>query len=83
MSRFYAEIKGNRGEATRMGSKDSGIFGHIRGWEVGIRVQGVADGENDKFNVYLTAGSTGGQNDLYIGTAKKIDGELFFDDLKE
>lgn len=27
MSRFYGSIQGNRGEATRQGSKDSGIEG--------------------------------------------------------
>lgn len=38
MAHFYADIQGNRGEATRMGTKQSGIGGHIRGWHVGARV---------------------------------------------
>ena len=38
MSHFYANIQGNRGEATRGGSKDSGIDGHIRGWNSGAKV---------------------------------------------
>lgn len=58
MSRFYASIHGNRGEATRQGTEASGITGHIRGWEVGIKVEGFVNGEgNDAFRVYLTGGS--------------------------
>ena len=34
MSRFYANIQGNRGEATRQGTTNSGLYGHISGWDV-------------------------------------------------
>jgi hypothetical protein len=57
MAHFYASIQGNRGEATRMGSKDSGITGHIRGWNVGARVNiDHVDGV-DVVRVYRTTGS--------------------------
>lgn len=61
MAHFYASIKGNRGETTRMGSKDSGISGHIRGWDTGVRVDirhSAKDGK-DHVLVYRTAGSNG------------------------
>lgn len=32
MAHFYGWIQGNRGEATRMGSKDSGIDAWVQGW---------------------------------------------------
>lgn len=58
MSRFYAEIQGNRGAASRMGSKDSGIYGHIRGWGHGARVDCFSDPEdNDVTEVKVTGGS--------------------------
>ena len=59
MAQFYATIRGNRGEATRIGSKDSGITGHIRGWHVGAKV--TVDHENGKdiVRVYKTDGSRG------------------------
>ena len=47
MARFYAEIQGNRGKASRMGSKDSGIWGHIRGWSVGARVTWYVNDEGE------------------------------------
>ena len=59
MSQFYASIEGNRGEATRMGTKASGIHGHIRGWSVGARVDVWHDDETglDQVSVYATGGS--------------------------
>lgn len=69
MAQFYASIQGNRGEATRMGSKDSGITGHIRGWNTGVKVFGhVTTGGEDEFHVYKTGGSNGRTSDVLIGT---------------
>ena len=58
MSQFYARIQGNRGMATRQGTKKSGIRGHISGWNIGIDVEGYVD-ENgkDHFIVRKTGGS--------------------------
>lgn len=73
MSHFYASIQGNRGEATRQGHRGSGITGHVRGWNTGIRVTGYVviseDGqEHDEFQVVLTGGSNGRTSEKYIGT---------------
>jgi hypothetical protein len=59
MAQFYAEIQGNRGEATRMGSKDSGISGHIRGWNIGARVVCTHEDGRDVVRVFKTSGSNG------------------------
>ena len=61
MSHFYADVQGNRGEATRGGSKDSGIYGHIRGWHTGAKVECHHDDESGKdiVRVYRTGGSGG------------------------
>jgi hypothetical protein len=66
MSRFYADITGGRGTATRQGHTASGIRGHIRGWRSGVSVVGRANGERDEFDVYATGGS-GGYSSRYIG----------------
>ena len=39
MSRFYGSVKGNRGEATRGGSKYSGYTSYCAGWGGGIEVR--------------------------------------------
>lgn len=61
MSHFYADIQGNRGMATRQGTKSSGIDGHIRGWGVGARVICRHNEETgkDTVTVYRTGGSRG------------------------
>lgn len=65
MARFYADIRGNRGEATRMGTEKSGLQGHIRGWNIGCSVRCIVD-ENgkDKLFVYKTGGSSGCGSEL-------------------
>jgi len=74
MSHFYAEIQGNRGLASRQGTEQSGIWGHIRGWDVGITVVGFinAKGE-DEFRVSLTHGSNGFSSSKLIGSFTKDD----------
>jgi hypothetical protein len=59
VAQFYAEIQGNRGQASRMGSKESGMYAHIRGWNVGVRVQLYHENGTDYVEVYETGGSTG------------------------
>ena len=71
MSRFYADIKGNRGSATRQGSPDSGIRAHPRGWNVGVLVQGYADGEADEFHIYATGGSNRCKLDKLIAVVRR------------
>lgn len=58
MSRFYGEVKGSRGKASRMGGVGSGFWGHIRGWNVGVEVDcRVNDDGEDEFTVWKTGGS--------------------------
>ena len=54
MAHFYSVIQGNRGKATRCGSKSSGITATAASWGGAITVY-VANDENgnDIFEVYL------------------------------
>lgn len=67
MARFYASVQGSRGEVHRLGSGSSGIRSVTRGWSVGIEVSGFVDGGEDKFEVWLTAGSSGSGSAKFIG----------------
>lgn len=57
MSRFYGSIRGiARTEATRRGNKQ--IAGHIRGWDIGVRVEmSIDENGKDRITVYGTGGS--------------------------
>ncbi len=59
MAQFYGDVQGNRGQATRMGTKGSGMSAHIRGWNVGVRVELSHEGGVDVVRVFRTAGSNG------------------------
>ena len=61
MAHFYGEIQGNRGEATRMGTKNSGFRGHIRGWHIGVSIECSYNEElgKDVIRIYKTGGSAG------------------------
>ena len=72
MSQFYAEIQGNRGPASRGGSKASGISAHVRGWEVGVRVQVDHVGGADVVRVYRTGGSNDPDNQGLLAEFRSI-----------
>ena len=73
MSRFYANISGGRGQATRQGHAASGIRGHVRGWTIGVRVVGRAIESADTFDIYATGGSSSPFTDTLIGTIREGD----------
>lgn len=70
MAHFYANIQGNRGEATRMGTKDSGMGGHVRGWYVGCRVtmDWNEKEQRDECRITVTHGSSGYAQSRCLGT---------------
>lgn len=59
MAHFRAVIKGQRGEASRLGSKTSGLKAVVNGWTVGCMVEARREGDKDVFRVYKTNGSNG------------------------
>ena len=74
MARYYASIYGNRGVATRMGTSSSGIHGHIRGWNIGVKVDCHPDPDNPKRDVceiYETGGSNKDWEKKHIATIKE------------
>ena len=61
MARFIGFIRGNRGEASRLGTGESGMSASARGWNCGarIRLRGLNNG-GDQCAVYADQGSNGG-----------------------
>jgi len=65
MARFYGDIKSDKGLVTKTGTAASGIMGHIRGWNIGMRVECSAEDigtgkkkkEVDVCRVWKTEGS--------------------------
>jgi hypothetical protein len=59
MAHFYGSMWANRGEATRGGSKESGLTVHARGWDFGVRVELSHRDGRDQAVIYRTGGSNG------------------------
>ena len=58
MSHFYGSLQGDRGEVTRRGNKVSGISSHVRGWDIGVRVEAQITPEGkSQCLIYQTKGS--------------------------
>jgi len=55
MARFFGEIHGHRGRATRVGHR--GFSAHIRGWNVGVEVSCRIVNGRDVIEVHETGGS--------------------------
>lgn len=78
MAHFRAVIQGNRGDASRLGSKQSGMVATCNGWDAGVHV--VASHENgaDTFRVYATSGSNRRSLSRLVGTVRETpDGPVF------
>ncbi len=77
MARFYGSMQGNRGEATRMGTPNSGLSAHIRGWDIGVRVELSVDEATgkDRVTLHQTSGSNSHEPDVRLMsfTADEID----------
>lgn len=79
MARYKADIQGNRGGASRLGSANSGIWGHVRGWRLGARVEidpGV-DPDRDEVTIYVTGGSAGFGSYLLATVSETPEGKKF------
>ena len=63
MAQYRATIQGQRGQASRLGGKSSGMSASVNGWNSGIDVWVHYDEEKDEdvFTVYKTGGSNHGQ----------------------
>jgi hypothetical protein len=59
MAQFLGSVQGQRGEATRLGSKSSGLTARVNGWHVGVRVEASHEDGKDVFRIYRTGGSSG------------------------
>ena len=69
MSEFYGQIVGNRGPASRGGSRESGIHVSAQSWDGSVQVD-LRRGKHDELMVRLSAsdGSDMYGNTVFYGT---------------
>lgn len=79
MGHFRGYVRGNRdSEASRLGTKSSGLFGRINGWDIGCDVELTHDSEldRDKMEVTITKGSNNSKT-IQRMTFYEKDGKIF------
>lgn len=77
MAHFIGYLKGNRGEASRLGTGNSGIRAQAQGWDIGGKVYcSVNNNGEDIVEMYVTRGSNGYGSGFYLGTFKIKDGKI-------
>ncbi len=71
MAHFFTEVGGDKIKIIKQPNGTAGILGdpsgmwcHIRGWNIGVRVILVHKNGRDIVKVYKTHGSNGGQEEL-------------------
>lgn len=60
MAHFIGYLQGNRGQASRLGSKKSGISAQAQGWNIGAKIELKYNPEKDRDEVFIY--QTGGSN---------------------
>lgn len=70
MAHYYSRIKGHRGEATRCGSKSSGITARADSYSVGARIEinWSAELQSDVVTIYATTGSSSNGSRIFSYT---------------
>lgn len=78
MAQYMGTVQGNRGGASRLGSKNSGMDATARGWNIGgsVWVSYNEKEDRDEVTITLDGGSNGGMFKEILGTFYK-DGEVF------
>lgn len=66
MAQFRSVIRGQRGEASRLGSKSSGMRADVNGWHTGATVQIDHVDGRDRVSVYRTSGSSQGHSKTLV-----------------
>lgn len=65
MAHFYGEIKGQaKTTAGKIGSIKSGLNAHIRGWDIGCRIECKCEDGQDIIKIYKTGGSNNSHEQL-------------------
>lgn len=78
MAQFRGLVEGTRGEATRLGSKVSGLVTECNGWRSGVKVYASFNTTTglDDFHIYLTDGSAHAAMDRLLAVVRGQDVEI-------
>lgn len=71
MAHFIGYLNGARGEASRLGTKASGVTARARGWDIGGAAQVEHVNGDDIVRLYVDGGSNSGRSAELVATFKR------------
>jgi hypothetical protein len=74
MAHFYGTVRGNRGEASRTGSKASGMRVSANGWDIGATIELSHDPKTGKDTVVISI-TRGSHDSSPIYTVERTEGD--------
>lgn len=81
MAHFIGKLQGARGEASRLGTKSTGMVAKARGWEIGGEVRAEYDATNqlDRVSLSIDGGSNGGMGsrELVRASYSHVTGKVY------
>lgn len=72
MAQFRATIQGQRGQASRLGSKSGGMSATVNGWNVGVSIEASHENGRDIIRVYENGGSNGSRGALIAEVCERV-----------
>lgn len=74
MAQFMGKVRGNKGETSRLGSKNSGLTTECNTWTAGITAEASIDEDGvETIRVFATHGSKGDGTKRMIGALESSD----------
>lgn len=76
MAHFIGYVQGNRGEASRLGTKSSGIGSTARGWDIGasLSISHNEERDTDTLFIHIDKGSNNKSSRIIANVFKTADG---------
>jgi len=66
MAQFRGTVEGNRGQASRLGHKTSGLTTICNAWNIGVKCYADHRDGKDMIQIVITGGSNGARSSEYL-----------------
>ena len=78
MAQYIGYLNGARGQASRLGTKSSGMDAQAQGWDVGasVTMRHNEKMDRDEVTIEVTRGSNGTDHPVSLGTFAIVDGQI-------
>jgi hypothetical protein len=66
--RFWGSLSAVEAQTIATRGSNQSLEGHVRGWDIGVKVIGHVEENEDRFDLYITSGSHNSVKDEFLGS---------------